>query len=199
MLKKKISLFLMAVLLSSSFVVAEEIQHSTIRKLVSPEFNLTEVNENTVTGTFKDMSVYLSKNDKKAEPGYNGWVVKAGKKLPFSIYYKDKKMYGDFNGTVFNYESMDIKSKSYAFKTAQGETKVSYLYETKKGRHQINPLFIVKNNMRNYLVRLEGECCIGHGLYYSALLYGLTNFDEVEKVAEPEVQTETKKGEEHKH
>jgi hypothetical protein len=180
---KKISLFLISIMFLSSFAFAtEEIEHSTIRHLVGSGFNLTEVNENTVTGTFKAMSVYLAKNGKDEKPGYTGWVVKGEKKLPLSISYKDKKMHGDFNGSKFSYDSMDIKKKLYNFKTDTGKTKVSYMYETKEGRHQVNPLFIAKNNKRNYLVRLKGECCIGHGLSYAAIIYGLTTFDDVAKV-----------------
>ena len=66
-------------------------------------------------------------NEKKDKPGYKGWVIKDGKKLLFSLFYKDKKMHGDFNGNKFAYESMDIKKKAYAFKTEKGQTKVSYL------------------------------------------------------------------------
>ncbi|MCG2724987.1 MAG: hypothetical protein L6420_01810 [Elusimicrobia bacterium] len=178
-------LFLISMTVASSFVFAnEEIEYLIIRQLMSPEFNLTEINEETITGTFKDMSVHLVKSGEKENATYNGWVVKGKEKLPVSIFYKDKKMHGDFNGNKFTYVSMDIKKQLYTFKTDKGEAIVSYLYESKKGRHQINPLFIVKNNGRNYLVRLEGECCVGYGLYYSAVLYGLTTFDKVEKRVE---------------
>ena len=201
---KKISLFLMAILLSSSLVWAhgDDEDHSKVRHFVSPEFNLMEVTRTSVmTGTFKEMSVLVEKNADKKKPGYTGWIVKNGEKLPFAISYKNKKMHGDFNGNKFTYLNVDIKKQRYTFKTDKGQAKVSYFFETKEGHHQKNPLFIIKNNKRNYLVRLEGECCVGHGLYYATVLYGLTTFDEItERSQKPEARGKNKKEtEDHKH
>ncbi len=180
---KKLSLFLVTMLLASSFVMADDHDenHSKIRPFVSPEFNLMENPKTSVmTGMFKKMSVLVEKNTDKKK-GYKGWVIKEGKKLPLSLFYKNKKLHGDFNGNKFAYSSMNKKDQSYTFKTDKGETKVSYLYEIKEGRRMGNPLFIVKNNKRHYLIRLEGGCCVSHGLYYAAVFYGLTTFDEVQK------------------
>ena len=66
---KKLSLFLVTMLLASSFVMADDHDenHSKIRPFVSPEFNLMENPKTSVmTGMFKKMSVLVEKNtDKK--------------------------------------------------------------------------------------------------------------------------------------
>ena len=201
---RKLSLFLVTMILASSFVFAhgEDEDHSKVRRFKSPQFNLTEITESSImTGTFKNMSVWLEKIADKKKVSYKGWIMKGGKKLPLSIFYKDKKLHGDFNGNKFAYLSMDKKKQSYTFKTDKGKTTISYLYEMKEGRHQINPLFVVKNNERNYMVRLKGECCVGHGLYYSAVIYGLTTLDEVQSESHGKTQKEHKnqKSEDHKH
>ena len=207
---KKLSLFLMAMVLAGSFAFAHEDQddeHSKIRQFTSPKFNLTEVtNTSVITGTFKKMSVLIEKLSDKKKVSYKGWIMKGEKKLPLLISYKDKKLHGDFNGNKFIYSKMDKKNQSYTFKTGKGEAKVSYLFEMRDGRHQINPLFIVKNNKRNYMVRLKGECCVGHGLYYAAVIYGLTTFDDEVKAKshkdhdhDHERQYKNQKKEDHKH
>lgn len=206
---RKLSLFLVTMILASSFVFAhgDDEEHSKVRRFISPQFNLTEITESSImTGTFKNMSVWLEKIADKKKVSYKGWIMKGGKKLPLSIFYKDKKLHGDFNGNKFAYLSMDKKKQSYTFKTDKGKTTVSYLYEMKEGHHQINPLFVVKNNKRNYMVRLKGECCVGHGLYYSAVIYGLTTLDEIKtkshedhKDHDHERQYKNQKKEDHKH
>lgn len=177
---KKISAFLMTMLLGLSFVFAHEKDgHSKLRQFISPEFNLTEI-KGVMSGTFKKMPVWIAKSEKKGEKGYRGWIIKEQKKLPFSIIYRDNVLHGYFNGKKFVYLKADAKKQTYTFKIDKDEVTVSFLYETKSGRHMINPLFVVKNNGRNYLVRLIGECCLRHGLYYAATIYGLTFFDEYE-------------------
>ena len=41
----------------------------------------------------------------------------------------------------------------------------------------VNPVFVVKNNNRSYIVRMEGEACYMRSLWYSMMIYGMSNFD----------------------
>lgn len=176
---KKTALFLGALLFAAGGVFSDEdVEHTKIRKLASPEFDISEVAETAMAGVFSQMAVWSERKGSGENVSYEGWVVRDGKKLLFSLFYEDKKLHGNFNGNEFSFLKLDAKGQKYVFKTGDGEAEVSYSYERKAGRHIINPLFVLDNNGRKYMVRLKGECCLGHGLYYAAVIYGLTTLDE---------------------
>lgn len=158
-------------------------QHSGMRQFSSPEINIMEF-ENNFSGSFHGSYMQMSAN--KKQDGYEGYVLFGGKKIkaeigPQQSKNKDgkkvQKIGGKFGDISFVFDSLDAKNGVYSFKRGDETATVSVLFEYRSGKHIVNPVFVVKNNNRSYIVRMKGECCYGKGLYYAAMLYGISNFD----------------------
>ncbi len=148
------------------------------RLFESPGIELMETPLNGImTGIFNNMHVCLKR---EADNIYRGWAMKENKKLPISIEWEKDKLKADFNGFTFQLDTMSVEKGIYTFSTSSGTSNVSILYETKEGKKMQNPLFVIEQKKKNYLVRLKGHSCIYHGLYYAAVLYGLSALDENE-------------------
>ena len=157
--------------------------HEGMRAFSSPEVNIMEF-ENNFSGTFHGSYMQMSVN--KKQDGYEGYVLYKGKKIKAELApqqvkgsdgKKTQKLGGKFGDVSFVFDSLDAKNGVYTFKRGEETATVSILFEYRKGKHMVNPVFVVKNNNRSYIVRMEGECCYGRGLYYAAMLYGMSSFD----------------------
>jgi len=173
---RKIILSLCLTAFSVPVMADDQTEHSAVRYFESPEISLSETMSNGfMAGTFRGMQIWLGPDEK--DDGYTGFVMREKEKLPVRIAYENKRLKADFNGNVFSFDSLDAGKGVYNFKTSSGVVSVSIIYETKAGKHMMNPVFIIKKDKRNYIVRLRGESCYGHGLYYAAVLYGFTTLD----------------------
>lgn len=186
---KKILLAFAFALCSVSAAMAHEAgetsahHHAGMRAFTSPEVNIMEF-ENIFSGTFHGSYMQMSPN--KKQDGYEGYVLYNGKKIkaelaPQQVKGSDgkkiQKLGGKFGDVSFVFDSLDAKNGVYTFKHGEETATVSILFEYRKGKHMVNPVFVVKNNNRSYIVRMEGESCYGRGLYFAAMLYGMSNFD----------------------
>ena len=139
-----------------------------MRLFESPEINITEFQDN-FSGTFHGIYFQMSAN--KKGDGYEGWLLSGEKKIsaeitPSGKASKDKpaKPGGKFGDVSYVFDSLDAKNGVYKLKKGDDEAEVRIMFEYRNGKHMVNPLFIVKNNNRNYIVRMKGECCYGRGL-----------------------------------
>ena len=157
--------------------------HAGMRAFSSPEVNIMEF-ENNFSGTFHGTYMQMSPN--KKQDGYEGYVLYNGRKIKAELApqqvkgsdgKKTQKLGGKFGDVSFVFDSLDAKNGVYTFRRGEETATVSIIFEYRKGKHMVNPVFVVKNNNRSYIVRMEGESCYGRGLYFAAMLYGMSNFD----------------------
>lgn len=164
--------------------------HAGIRHFTSPEINVMEF-ENNFSGYFHGSYINMAPN--KKQDGYEGFVIFKGKKINAEMKAKETKgkdgkkknaFAAKFGDISFEFDSLDAKNGVYTFKKGEEKNTVSVIFEYRKGPHMINPVFYVKNNGRTYIVRMEGEACYMRSLWYSMMIYGMSNFD-----ANPPAQT----------
>lgn len=173
-------------------------EHSPLRHLTAPGVHLTEVTEKSViSGAYGKLTVWLEYVPAKSTPTYEGWAAKGKQKLPIRIIYEDRILKGDFNGKTFSYAELNKEKQAYVFNTGTGKEEIAFLYEKKDGRHMINPLFVLPLGKEKRLIRLEGEACLGHSLYYAAVAYGLALIEQEQPISsagkKEDIQKENKK------
>lgn len=203
---KKILLALtFAILSASTTAFAHEAgdtgahHHDGLRHFTSPEINVMEY-ENNFSGYFHGSYINMSPN--KKQDGYEGYVIFKGKKLNAEMKAKEAKgkdgkkkniFTAKFGDISFEFDSLDAKNGVYTFKKGEEKNTVSVIFEYRNGKHMVNPVFLVKNNNRSYIVRMEGEACYMRSLWYSMIIYGMSNFDSNPPAqAKPSKDTEKK-------
>ena len=157
--------------------------HGGLRHFTSPEINVMEY-ENNFSGYFHGSYINMSPN--KKQDGYEGYVIFNGNKINAEMKAKEVKgkdgkkkntFSAKFGDISFEFDSLDARNGVYTFRKGEEKNTVSVIFEYRKGPHMINPVFVVKNNNRSYIVRMEGEACYMRSLWYSMMIYGMSNFD----------------------
>lgn len=174
--------------LNASAHNAAEHHHGGMRLFESPEVNISELG-NGISGTFHGMHLQLLLG--KKGNSYEGFLLdKDNKKISVKIApsgkEKNAKLSGKFGDISYVFDSLDAKKGVYTFKKGTDTAEVSVFFEYRNGHHMVNPLFMIKNNDKTYMIRMKGECCYGRGLVYATMLYGLTNFDSAPVVKKQE-------------
>ncbi|NLO91690.1 MAG: hypothetical protein GX410_06840 [Elusimicrobia bacterium] len=150
--------------------------HDTDRTLTGPGIALTESAETgVISGDFRGLKVRVAPVEEasRCAAGYEGWAERGGVKMPMSLSMENGIISADFNGFRFSHAKTLPNEKAYVFYVPLGQVSVAFDYEAFDGHHMANPVFTVPGRDGDLSVRVEGEACLRHGLYYAALLYGL--------------------------
>lgn len=135
-------------------------------------FDFVKVND-IIVGTFNLIPVWADKSC----GNYIKGLYKTGNEIKeFSVLVKDKKLTGTFGKKEIVFETIDKEKKEIILSSEGNKFVFTYNFAGTNGGHLVDFTFNFQGIDNNfYVVRLDGECCLGSVIFYSVFLTGLTS------------------------